>query len=158
MPDEGAIGVEKVYSGGEVRERPFSESSTLFSLLARNAVNHPQRVAVREKDQGIWREYTWREYLHSTVACAAGLESLGFGPQDSLLTLGDPRPEIYFGMLGAGILKGYPAPVYHHHGLVRDALGRKLSKSDAATSLRSLREAGWSRSDVIEKLGLEDLQ
>ena len=54
-------------------------------------------------------------------------------------------------------LLGYPAPVYHHHGLVRDALGRKLSKSDASTSLRSLREAGWSPADVIEKLGLEDL-
>ncbi len=55
-------------------------------------------------------------------------------------------------------LLGYPAPVYHHHGLVRDTLGRKLSKSDAATSLRSLRQTGWSPGDVIDKLGLEDLQ
>ncbi len=55
-------------------------------------------------------------------------------------------------------LLGFAAPVYHHHRLVRDVLGRKLSKSDAATSLRSLREAGWSPGDVIEKLGLEGLQ
>jgi glutamyl-Q tRNA(Asp) synthetase len=54
-------------------------------------------------------------------------------------------------------LLGFAAPAYHHHGLVRDVLGRKLSKSDAATSLRSLREAGWSPGDVIEKLGLEGL-
>lgn len=53
------------------------------------------------------------------------------------------------------VLLGLPEPTYHHHGLVRDVLGRKLSKSDEATSLRGLREAGWSRQDVIEKLGFE---
>ncbi|MFA9474068.1 MAG: tRNA glutamyl-Q(34) synthetase GluQRS [Filomicrobium sp.] len=54
-------------------------------------------------------------------------------------------------------LLGFAAPVYHHHALIRDALGNKLSKSDAATSLRSLREAGWSPADVIGRLGLEGL-
>lgn len=54
------------------------------------------------------------------------------------------------------ILLGLPEPVYFHHGLIRDAEGRKLSKSDAATSLRSLRQAGCSRQDVLEKIGLAD--
>ncbi|MBU2580749.1 MAG: tRNA glutamyl-Q(34) synthetase GluQRS [Alphaproteobacteria bacterium] len=56
------------------------------------------------------------------------------------------------------LLLGLPDPMYRHHGLVRDESGRKLSKSDAATSLRSLRQAGWSLADVIQSLALKDLQ
>ncbi len=36
-------------------------------------------------------------------------------------------------------LLGLPAPVYHHHRLLMDADGRKLSKSTQATGLRELR-------------------
>src|SRR5690606_8202586 len=39
-------------------------------------------------------------------------------------------------------LLGLPSPVYHHHRLILDEAGRKLSKSDRATSLRSLAAAG----------------
>ena len=45
-------------------------------------------------------------------------------------------------------LLGLPAPNYHHHRLVLDADGKKLSKSTAATGLRELRERGMSASDV----------
>src|SRR5205823_10648837 len=39
-------------------------------------------------------------------------------------------------------LLGLPTPVYHHHRLVLDQDGRKLSKSTGATSLRALRAKG----------------
>jgi glutamyl-Q tRNA(Asp) synthetase len=52
-------------------------------------------------------------------------------------------------------LLGLPQPIYHHHELVRDVLGRKLSKSDASMSLRGLRRAGWTRRDVLEKLRVD---
>ena len=45
-----------------------------------------------------------------------------------------------------------PAPCYHHHRLVRDAAGRKLSKSLRSTSLRALRAAGASPADVRRRL------
>ena len=47
------------------------------------------------------------------------------------------------------ILLGLPQPLYHHHRLVLDAGGRKLSKSDGATSLKALRARGISRADVL---------
>jgi glutamyl-Q tRNA(Asp) synthetase len=47
-----------------------------------------------------------------------------------------------------------PSPIYHHHPLILDAAGRKLSKSDRATSLRSLREAGKSPAEVRRMAGL----
>ncbi len=40
-----------------------------------------------------------------------------------------------------------------HHGLVKDELGRKLSKSDGALSVRALRAAGAARSDVLCRIG-----
>jgi glutamyl-Q tRNA(Asp) synthetase len=45
-------------------------------------------------------------------------------------------------------LLGLPSPTYHHHRLLVDASGRKLSKSDRDMSLRSLREAGKTVEDV----------
>jgi glutamyl-Q tRNA(Asp) synthetase len=41
-------------------------------------------------------------------------------------------------------LLGLPAPRYAHHRLITDASGRKLSKRDGATSLRTLRANGAS--------------
>lgn len=47
-----------------------------------------------------------------------------------------------------------PPPVYHHHRLLLDADGRKLSKSSRATALRSLREAGATPADIRRMVGL----
>jgi glutamyl-Q tRNA(Asp) synthetase len=51
-------------------------------------------------------------------------------------------------------LLGLPAPRYHHHGLVRDQDGRKLSKSDGSTSIASLRQHGVSREEILVLAGL----
>ncbi|MCC6949585.1 MAG: tRNA glutamyl-Q(34) synthetase GluQRS [Bradyrhizobiaceae bacterium] len=51
-------------------------------------------------------------------------------------------------------LLGLPAPVYHHHRLVLDAEGKKLAKRDPATTLRDLRAAGWTPTDVRHTVGL----
>jgi glutamyl-Q tRNA(Asp) synthetase len=47
-----------------------------------------------------------------------------------------------------------PAPVYHHHRLVPDAEGRKLSKSTQATGLRELRAGGATPADIRRLVGL----
>lgn len=51
-------------------------------------------------------------------------------------------------------LLGLPAPVYHHHRLITDEEGRKLSKSDRDTSLRALRVAGATPADIRAMVGL----
>jgi glutamyl-Q tRNA(Asp) synthetase len=47
-----------------------------------------------------------------------------------------------------------PAPIYHHHRLILDADGQKLSKSTRATALRALRESGATSADIRRMVGL----
>jgi glutamyl-Q tRNA(Asp) synthetase len=51
-------------------------------------------------------------------------------------------------------LLGLPTPRYHHHRLIVDANGRKLSKSDRDTALAALRAAGKSPADIRRVVGL----
>jgi glutamyl-Q tRNA(Asp) synthetase len=51
-------------------------------------------------------------------------------------------------------LLGLPAPLYHHHRLVLDAAGHKLSKSTQATALRELRQQGKTPADIRRMVGL----
>jgi glutamyl-Q tRNA(Asp) synthetase len=52
-------------------------------------------------------------------------------------------------------LLGLPAPRYHHHRLILDADGKKLSKSTAATGIRELRARGRSPADIRRLAGLD---
>ena len=99
-------------AGAASRTWNFEIDSTLLRLLAANAREFPERPALREKDLGVWQETSWAQMLDTVLCCAAGLEDLGFGPQDALLVLGDNRPRLYMGMLSAGALGGYAMPVY----------------------------------------------
>ncbi len=51
-------------------------------------------------------------------------------------------------------LLGLPAPVYHHHRLILDTDGRKLSKSSRATGLRELRADGITPANIREMAGV----
>jgi len=51
-------------------------------------------------------------------------------------------------------LLGLLEPTYHHHKLILDAGGRKLSKATQATSLRELRAAGATAADIRRMVGL----
>lgn len=53
------------------------------------------------------------------------------------------------------VLLGLPAPRYHHHRLILDAEGVKLSKSTSATGLRELRARGATAADIRKAVGLD---
>ena len=52
-------------------------------------------------------------------------------------------------------LLGLPHPRYHHHRLILDADGGKLSKSTQSTSLRALRAKGATLADIRRLAGLD---
>lgn len=55
-------------------------------------------------------------------------------------------------------LLGLPAPVYHHHDLILDAEGRKLSKSLDSVALSTFRAAGMTPADIRRMVGLPPMQ
>jgi glutamyl-Q tRNA(Asp) synthetase len=51
-------------------------------------------------------------------------------------------------------LLGLPEPAYRHHQLIRDADGRKLSKSGQATGLCALRAQGVAPAEIRHRIGI----
>jgi glutamyl-Q tRNA(Asp) synthetase len=51
-------------------------------------------------------------------------------------------------------LLGLPAPVWHHHRLIRDEEGRRLAKRDNARALRLYRDGGGTPADIRRMVGL----
>ncbi|MCV0396548.1 MAG: AMP-binding protein [Rhizobiaceae bacterium] len=86
--------------------------ATLVAALARNAAESGSRIAFREREHGIWREWSWRQALHEVISLAAGLEARGLKAGDALTVVGDNRASIYFAMLAANALGAFPSPVY----------------------------------------------
>jgi long-chain acyl-CoA synthetase len=66
---------------------------TFPRLLVRNARAHGERVALREKEFGIWQSHTWHAYLERVRAFSLGLVALGLGRGDKVAIIGDNRPE-----------------------------------------------------------------
>ena len=52
-------------------------------------------------------------------------------------------------------LLGLPSPLYHHHDLIRDGEGQKLSKSLSSEALADLRASGVTARAVRQALGFE---
>ena len=87
-------------------------SDTLPGLLIEQARERGARVALREKEFGIWRSLTWSEYLDRVRNFCLGLKSLGFGRDDKLAILGDNRPEWVIAELAAISAGGVVMGVY----------------------------------------------
>jgi long-chain acyl-CoA synthetase len=92
-------------AGGDVTE-------TFPRLVRENARTRGDRVAIREKDYGIWQSYTWRDYLEQARLIALGLASLGFRRGDKVAIVGDNRPQLYWAVLATQALGGVPVPLY----------------------------------------------
>ena len=57
-------------------------------MLARNAREHPDLIAQREKEFGIWTAHTWRSIEDHVRRMATGLAGLGVAPGDVVVTAG----------------------------------------------------------------------
>jgi long-chain acyl-CoA synthetase len=95
--------------------------ATLPQFLLDNARRRPRRVALREKDRGIWQPVTWSQYLEQVRDLALGLAALGFGRGHTLSVIGDNRPRLYWAQVAAQALGGIAVPVY------QDSIARELA-------------------------------
>ena len=96
------------------------DADTLPKLLARNAKSHPNQVAQREKEFGIWIPYDWAAVEDHVSAMAAGFAALGLGSGDVVALIGDNRPEWVWGEVAAHACRAMSLGVY------RDALEEEI--------------------------------
>ncbi len=89
---------------------------TFPKLVRWNAERIPDKVAIREKDLGIWQAYTWREYAGQARLIGLGLAALGFARGDKTAVIGDNRPQLYWAVAATQGLGGVPVPLYQDSG------------------------------------------
>ena len=72
----------------------ITEDLTIPKLFYQQATKYGKdRVAMREKEFGIWLPITWQDYLENVKYLALGLISLGLEEGDKVSMIGDNRPE-----------------------------------------------------------------
>ncbi len=85
---------------------------TLPQLLRERAMREGERVALREKDFGIWNEVTFETYYGKVREFAHGLLALGFEPGEKFAIIADNIPEWLYAELAVQGLGGISVGVY----------------------------------------------
>jgi long-chain acyl-CoA synthetase len=89
------------------------QNVTLPSLLKQNAERYGNsRVAIREKEFGIWQSVTWQGYYENVRDFALGLHQLGFKRGNNLAYAGDNRPQGLYAELAVQTLGGAIVGIY----------------------------------------------
>src|SRR6195952_1682063 len=70
-----------------------AQADTYPKLLRLNAKEYGGEVALREKDFGLWRVFTWDDYQTRVRDFALGMIELGVGRGDVIGIIGDNRPD-----------------------------------------------------------------
>jgi len=87
--------------------------ATLPHLLKDKAEKYgSKKVALREKEFGIWQSVTWQQYFHNVRCLALGLLTLGYRPGDKMAILGDNRPEWLYSELAIQSLGGVAVGIF----------------------------------------------
>ena len=121
---------------------------TFPKILLDNAKKFPPtKIAMREKDYGVWQSYSWQDSLDQVRDFALGLASLGFKRGDKMAIIGDNRPQLYWGLAASQCLGGVPVPLYQDaieqellyildHSEARFALAEDQEQSDKLLALK----------------------
>ena len=102
---------------------------TLPGLLAQRAAAHPDEIALREKEFGIWQEITWAGYLARVRSFSLGLVELGIEKGDRIAIIGDNRPEWVIAEVGAQAIGALSLGLYQDS--IPAELARMLEAADA---------------------------
>ena len=108
-----------------------------------------ERVALREKEFGIWQSFTWREYHDHVRDFSLGLVALGLEPGDKVAIIGDNRPEWVWSEIAAQAAGAASVGLYQDSNLTEVAYvidHCDASSSSPRTRSRSTRSSTCSTS------------
>lgn len=102
VTDERAAGPPNVTAG----------CRTVASMARDRALASPTRVAMREKDLGIWQEHTWGDVWDTVLDAAHGLLALGVDVGDRTCVHSEDRPEWIVFDLASVAVRGITVGLY----------------------------------------------
>ncbi len=85
---------------------------TLPQMLRERARTDGTRVAIRQKDFGIWKPFTWAQYYQRACHFGLGLAALGLRSGQHVGVIAENRIEWVLSQMGAGLLGGITVGVY----------------------------------------------
>ena len=85
---------------------------TLPQMLRQRAQRDAQRVAIRQKDFGIWKPVTWAQYYQRACHFGQGLQQLGLPAGGHVGVIAENRIEWVLAQMGAGLVGGITVGVY----------------------------------------------
>jgi long-chain acyl-CoA synthetase len=87
-------------------------ASTIIERFGEHVRNRPDKVALRYKSGGEWRDITWRDYGEAVKKAAKSLLSVGFQHSDKIALLSGNRPEWHIADVAAMSIGGATAAIY----------------------------------------------
>lgn len=91
MPQEGKTGINSSAGDDLTIPKLFYEKARQYGA---------SRVAMREKEYGVWRPISWADYFEKVKYIALGLVKLGLEAGDKVSMIGDNRPEGLWAEMG----------------------------------------------------------
>jgi long-chain acyl-CoA synthetase len=125
-----------------------NDADTLPKSLAAGYRKYGDRkVAMRQKDLGIWRSYTWQDSYEQVRHLGLGLISLGLERGDKVCIIGDNDPQYFWAQLaiqaGGGAAVGIftdsaPAEIQYiiHHSDARFVFAKDQEQCDKLLEIR----------------------
>jgi long-chain acyl-CoA synthetase len=142
--------------------------TTVPTLFWHRVQTKADKVAMREKDRGIWKAYTWGQYGERAKAIGMGLIALGLEPGDRVAILSDNNKEWMFSDLGVLCAGGVSTGIYPTDSpaqveyLVNDSNSKFLlvENEEQLDKILAVRERtpGLKKIIVFDMEGLRDLK
>lgn len=89
-----------------------AQADTYPKILRLNAREHGKEIALREKDLGLWRTFTWNDYQTRVRDFALGMAELGIKRGDVIGIIGDNRPDWVAAEVAAHAIGGMSLGMY----------------------------------------------
>ncbi|MGB3068493.1 MAG: AMP-binding protein [Ottowia sp.] len=85
---------------------------TLPQMLREQARSRAHEVAIRQKDFGIWKPYSWAQYYDRARHFGLGLKLLGLSEHGHVGVISENRIEWVLAQMGTGVVGGVTVGVY----------------------------------------------
>ena len=86
--------------------------ATIPGLVLSHKQNHPNSVALRYKQLGIWNSYNWDDYLNEVSILANAYKSISIGKGTVVAIYGNNIPKLIFSIAAIQTLGGIVVPIH----------------------------------------------